>query len=253
MNIRYAISDVSVMTGRVMKQLFRSVDTIITVLLMPVAMLLAMRYVFGGAMNFGVHGAADYVLPGIIIMCISSGVAYVAYRVNGDVKNGIFERFRSMPIAESSILGGHVISSIATNFVAIILVILIGLATGFRPQATLIGWLVAAVFILLLIAALTWMSVFFGLIARSPDTSGVFSYILLCLCFISSALVPVDSMPSGLAAFAKHQPMTPIANALRSLLLGEPAGGDLWIALAWCVAIGAAFWAAAVWAYKKRA
>jgi ABC-2 type transport system permease protein len=252
MTIRYALSDTAVMTGRVLKQMLRSVDTIITVLIMPVMMLLAMRYVFGGAMDLGGIGTADYLLPGIFLFCIISGVAYVAWRINSDVQKGIFERFHSMPIAKSSILGGHVLTSLITNTISVAVLVLVGLVIGFRPQADLAEWLLATAVILLFTVAMTWVSVFFGLGASSSEASGVFSYLLMGLGFVSSAFVPVASMPAGLAAFAAHQPMTPIANCLRKLLLGEPAGGDLWLALAWCVAIGAVFWALSLWAYKRR-
>jgi ABC-2 type transport system permease protein len=252
MNIKYAISDTVVMTGRVMKQILRSLDTIITVLLMPVAMLLAMNYVFGGAMDLGGIGVADYMLPGIIMMCVLSGVAYTAYRLHADVRKGIFERFRSMPIAKSSILGGHVLTSIVSNAVSVVAVILIGLLIGFRPETGAVGRLAAALVILLFIAAMTWISVFFGLVARSVETVGVFSYFLIGLTFTSSSFVPIESMPPALAAFARYQPMTPIADSVRRLLLGEPVGNSFLIALAWCAAIGAAFWMMSVKAYAQR-
>jgi ABC-2 type transport system permease protein len=252
MNIRYAISDTAVMTGRVTKQILRSLDTIITVLLMPVAMLLAMNYVLGGAMDLGGVGTADYMLPGIIMMCVLSGVAYTAYRLHVDVQKGIFERFHSMPVAKSSILGGHVLTSIISNAVSVIPIIIIGLLIGFRPETGLSGWLMATLVILLFIAAMTWISVFFGLVTKSVETVGVFSYLLIGLTFTSSSFVPVETMPSALAAFAKYQPMTPIADSMRLLLLGEPVGNSLLIAVAWCAGIGAAFWRLSVWAYGRK-
>ncbi|MDR0423944.1 MAG: ABC transporter permease [Clostridiales Family XIII bacterium] len=253
MNVKYAISDTAVMTGRVMKQIFRSLDTIITVLFMPVAMLLAMNYVFGGAMDLGGVGTVDYMLAGIIMMCVLSGVAYTAYRIHVDVQKGLFERFHSMPVAKSSILGGHVLTSIVSNAVSVIAIILIGLLIGFRPEAGAVGWLMAALVIILFIAAMTWVSVFFGLAMKSVETAGVFAYLLIGLIFASSSFVPTGSMPPALAAFALHQPMTPIADSVRLLLLGEPPGNSLPIALAWCIGIGAAFWAMSVKAYGRRA
>ncbi|MDR1532046.1 MAG: ABC transporter permease [Clostridiales bacterium] len=252
MNIKYAISDTVVMTDRVLKQMLRSPDTVITVLIMPIMMLLAMRFVFGGAMNLGGIGTADYMLPGIILMCVLSGIAYTAFRLNNDVQKGIFERFHSMPIAKSSILGGHVLTSVISNAVSAAALVLAGLLVGFRPQAGLVGLLLAAAVILLFIAAMTWVSVFFGLIAKSTETSSVFSYLLIGLAFTSSSFVPVGTMPAALAAFAKYQPMTPIADCVRALFLGRPRAGSLWIALAWCVGIGAAFWALSIQAYNQR-
>jgi ABC-2 type transport system permease protein len=227
-------------------------DTVITVLLMPVAMLLAMRYVFGGAMDLGGVGAADYMLPGVVLMCVLSGVSYTAYRLYMDVQKGIFERFRSMPIAKSSILGGHVITSMLSNALSVGAVIAVGLLVGFRPAASALGWLLAALLILLFIAAMTWISVFFGLITKSVETVSVFSYLLIALTFTSSAFAPTETMPPVLAAFARFQPMTPIADSLRSLLLGEPAGGALPVAFAWCAAIGLLFYALSVRTYSRR-
>jgi ABC-2 type transport system permease protein len=253
MNIRYALSDTAVMTGRVMKQILRSVDTIITVLLMPIMMLLAFTFVFGGAMNLGGVSSADYMLPGVIITCILSGVAYTAYRLKADTQKGIFERFHSMPIAKSSILGGHVLTSVISNVLSVVVIVLVGLLVGTRPQASFIGWLQVIAIVLLFTVAMTWTSVFFGLIAKSLETAGIFSYLLIGLAFTGSAFVPVETMPAALAAFARYQPMTSIADSLRLLLLGRPAGTVIWIALAWCVGIGAAFWALSVRAYKQKA
>ncbi|MDR1796311.1 MAG: ABC transporter permease [Clostridiales Family XIII bacterium] len=250
--IQYAISDTVVMTGRVMKQVLRSLDTIITVLLMPVALLLAMNYVIGGAMDLGGVATADYMLPGIIIMCVLSGVAYTAYRLHVDVQKGIFERFHSMPIAKSSILGGHVLTSVVTNAVSVIAIVLIGLLIGFRPAAGAVGWLLAALVVLLFITAMTWISVFFGLITKSVETVGVFSYLLIGLTFTSSSFAPVSSMPPALAAFARHQPMTAVADSIRLLLLGEPVGSSFAASIVWCVAIGAVFWALSVNAYRRQ-
>jgi ABC-2 type transport system permease protein len=240
------------MSGRVAKQLTRSVDTIITVLVMPVMILLAMRYVFGGAMDLGGVGTADYMLPGVMLMTVMSGVAYTGYRLHWDISKGIFERFRSMPIAESSILGGHVVVSVASNIVSVSAIMLIGLLVGFRPLAGLAGLSLAMLVMLLFTAALTWISVFFGTISKSPETVGIFSYVLVALGFVSSSFVPIETMPEALAAFARCQPMTPIADSVRLLLLGRPPGASLWIALAWCLGIGAAFWALSVRAYKQK-
>jgi ABC-2 type transport system permease protein len=241
-----------VMASRVMRQIFRSVDTIITVLIMPIMMLLMFRYVVGGAMNFDVFSAADYILSGILLLSVINGIAYVAFRLNTYVQRGIFERFHSMPIAKSSILGGHVVTSIISNMFSVIVVLLVGLLVGFHPQAGILEWIIAAIILLLFTAAMTWISVFFGLIAKSTETASVFSYLLMGLEFVSSAFAPVDTMPAGLAAFAIYQPITPIADCLRSLLLGQPAGNSLWIALAWCAGICVAFWALSIWAYKRR-
>jgi ABC-2 type transport system permease protein len=191
-------------------------------------------------------------LSGVILMCVLSGVAYTAYRINIDVQKGVFERFRSMPIAKSSILGGHVLTSVISNSVSVAAIVLVGLLVGARPQASPIGWLLAVGIILLFTAAMTWISVFFGLAAKSTETVGVFSYVLIGLTFTSSAFSPVETMPHALAAFASRQPMTPIADSLRLLLLGQPAGDNTWKAAFWCVGIAAVFWVLSIRIYRLR-
>jgi ABC-2 type transport system permease protein len=240
------------MSWRVAKRITRSLDTVITILIMPIMMLLAFRYVFGGAMNLGGVGAADYMLPGSVLICIESGIAYVGYRVFMDVHSGIFERFHAMPIAKSSILGGHVVVSLASNLISVAAIILVGFLVGFRPQAGLVEWLLALALIALFAAALTWVGVFFALIARSSDTATVWNYIVIGLSFVSSSFAPVDAMPAPLAAFARNQPITPIADNLRNLFLGHPIGNELWLAIGWCVVIGATFWVLSVRTFSLR-
>jgi ABC-2 type transport system permease protein len=235
-----------------MKQLARSVDTIITVLVMPIMTLLAFRYILGGAMSYGSFSSADYILPGVLMFSVLNGVAYTAFRLSADIQKGIFLRFHSMPISKSSILGGHVLASTMANMLSAIAVCLAGLLAGFRPQASFSQWLLAVALTLMFTLAMTWISVFFGLIAKSVETSSTFSYLLIGLGFAGSLFAPVDSMPKGLAAFARVQPMTPIADSLRLLLLGKAPNGSLWIAIAWCAGIITAFWLLSIWAYKAR-
>jgi len=251
-SLKNYVSDTVVMTGRVLKHTLRSVDTIITVIAMPVAMLLAMVYLFGGAMKLGAANYVNYAVPGILLICIGSGIAYTAFRLNSDVTQGIFERFHSMPIAKSSILGGHVVTSVVFNAVSVIVVLLVGLLVGFRPHTTLACALLACVILLVFTIAMTWIAVTSGLLAKSPEASGIFSYLLLGLMFVSSGFAPTDSMPAGLRAFAANQPMSPVINSVRSLLVDGKVTGAVWIALAWCVAIWVVFQAVALWAYRRR-
>jgi ABC-2 type transport system permease protein len=168
-----------------------------------------------------------------------------------DIRNGIFERFRSMPIARSSILGGHVAMSVVSNLISVYAVVLVGLLIGFRPRASLAQWLLATLLILLFVTSLTYIAVFFGTVSKSPETVGIFSYVLMALGFVSSSFAPISSMPAGLAAFARYQPMTAVADSLRLLLLGMSPGSSLWQAFAWCVVIGAVFWALSVKGFAK--
>ena len=236
-SIKYNFSDIMVMSGRMMRHTTRSIDTLITVVAMPIMMMLMFVYVFGGAINTGNVNYINYVVPGIVLIVITNGVAYTAFRLNNDITQGIFDRFHSMPIAKSSILGGHVLSSVAFNVFSTVLVLLFALLIGFRPHAEIAGWLLVAGILLLFTLALTWIAVIFGLLAKSAEGAGVFAYLLMALLFTSSAFVPAKSMHGIVRLFAEHQPMTLIIEAVRTLLLGEPAGNSVLIAALWCLGI----------------
>ena len=252
MKIKNSFSDAATLTGRVLKHNFRSVDTIITVIAMPVLMMLAFVYIFGGAMNLGNIKYINYVVPGILVLCVMSAIAYTAYRINNDVTKGIFERFHSMPISKSAILGGHVLSSVIFNIVSIIAVLIVAFLLGFRPTGNVLDWLGVIFMLLLFTFAMTWIAVTFGLLAKNGETSGVFSYVLMILAFTSSALAPTATMGKGLAAFATYQPITPIVNCMRSLFMGENVGNNMWIAILWCLGITLLFYILAMRIYKRR-
>lgn len=251
MTLKDKLSDQAVMAGRCMRHAFRSIDTIITVVVMPVMMMLITVYVFGGAINTGSVNYIDYIAPGIILMGIVSGVAYEAFRLNNDIKNGIVDRFRSMPIAKSSILGGHVLSSVVFNAFSTVMIMLFALLIGFRAHADIIQWLGVVGMLLLFTFAMTWVAVFFGILASSAEGAGVFSYILLFMLFISSGFAPTASMPGIVRAFAENQPMTPIMDTIRALLSGGPAGSAL-SAVIWCVGILVVFYVASMQMYKRK-
>jgi ABC-2 type transport system permease protein len=233
----HLIGDTAVLTGRSLKHITRSLDTIITTALMPIAFLLLFVFVLGGAIRTGSASYVDYLLPGILLITVASGISYTAYRLFQDVRGGIFERFRSMPIARSSVLWAHVLTSLVANLVSLVVVVLFALLIGFRSSAGVGAWLAVAGILILFTLALTWIAVIPGLTARTIDGASAFSYPLILLPFISSAFVPTASMPTPVRLFAEHQPVTAIVDAIRSLLAGRPVGGDLWIALAWCVGI----------------
>jgi ABC-2 type transport system permease protein len=179
----------------------------------------------------------NYLLPGILIITIASGISYTAFRLFLDMKSGIFERFQSMPIARSSVLWAHVLTSLVANLVSLVVVVLVAVLMGFRSPAGLLTWLAVAGILILFTLALTWMAVIPGLTAKTADGAGAFSYPLIFLPFISSAFVPTDTMSGPVRAFAENQPVTSIVNALRNLFTQQPVGTDIWIALAWCVGI----------------
>ncbi|KQZ85870.1 ABC transporter permease [Microbacterium sp. Root166] len=244
--------DTAVLTGRSLRHILRSPDTIITTAVTPVAIMVLFVFVFGGAIDTGGTSYIDYMLPGILLITIASGIAYTAYRLFMDMQGGIFERFQSMPIARSAALWAHVLTSLVANVISLVIVIGVGFAMGFRTEANLWDWLAVAGILVLFTLALTWLAVVAGLSAKTVDGASAFSYPLIFLPFISSAFVPTDTMPAPVAWFAENQPVTPIVNTLRDLFAGQPVGDGIWIALAWCVGIlvVAYFWAMAIYRRK---
>jgi ABC-2 type transport system permease protein len=246
-------SDLSVMLGRSMRHIFRSMDTIFTVCITPIAMMLLFVYVFGGAIETGTGNYVNYLLPGILLMAIASGVAYVAYRLFMDKQRGIIERFRSMPIERSTVLWGHVLTSVVSNIITIVVIILVALIMGFRSSAGVLSWLAVAGILVLFTLALTWIAAISGLSSKTMEGASAFSYPLIFLPFISSAFVPTDSMPKVVRTFAENQPVTSIVETIRALLASQPVGNDIWVALAWCIGIMIVAYLFAVRAYKRNA
>jgi ABC-2 type transport system permease protein len=247
------VGDVAALLGRSLRHVGRSPDTIITTAITPIAMMLLFVYVFGGAIETGGEGRyVDYLLPGILLITIASGIAYTAYRLFLDMRDGIFERFQSMPIARSAVLWAHVLTSLVANVVSLVVVVVVALIMGFRPGAGVLNLLAVAGILLLFTLALTWLAVIPGLTASSVEGASAFSYPLIFLPFISSAFVPTDSMPAPVQAFAEHQPVTSIVNAIRDLFADQPLGNDLWIALAWCVGLLVVAYACAMSVYRSK-
>ena len=245
-------SDMSVMLGRSMRHIFRSMDTIITVTIMPIAFLLLFVYVFGGAIQSGTSNYVNYLLPGILLIAIASGISYTSFRLFTDVQRGIIERFRSMPMAPSAILWGHVLTSLVSNAMSVAVIILVALIIGFRSSAGILSWLAVVGILALFTLALTWLAVIAGLTAKSIDGASAFSYPIIFLPFISSAFVPTRSMPLVVRVFAENQPVTAIVDSMRALLSGQPVSQEIWVALAWCLGILVVAYLFAMRAYKKR-
>jgi len=250
---RRYFSDMGVMLGRSMRHIFRSMDTIITVTIMPIAMMLLFVYVLGGAIQSGADNYVNYLLPGILLIAIASGIAYTSYRLFMDMQSGIFERFHSMPIARSAALWGHVLTSLVSNAISVVVIILVALIMGFRSSAGLLSWLAVAGMLALFTLALTWIAAIAGLSAKSVDGAGAFAYPIIYLPFISSAFVPTKSMPPVVRAFAENQPVTSIVGAIRALLSGRPVSNSIWIALAWCLGILVLAYVFAMRTYKRKA
>lgn len=245
-------SDTSVLLGRSMRHIFRSVDTIITTAITPIALMLLFVYVFGGAIMGETENYVNYLLPGIMLIAIASGIAYTALRVFTDMSSGIFERFQSMPIARSSVLWAHVLTSLVANGISLVIIVLIALLMGFRTSANVLEWLAVIGILALFTLALTWIAIIAGMAAKSVDGATGFSYPLIFLPFISSAFVPTETMPGPVRAFAENQPVTSIVNTIQDLFAGQPVGSDIWVALGWCVGILAVAYAFAMMTYRRK-
>jgi ABC-2 type transport system permease protein len=252
MSTTHFAGDAAVLTKRSLTHILRSPDTIITTAVTPVALMLLFVYVLGGAIDTGSVSYIDYMLPGILLITIASGIAYTAYRLFLDMQGGIFERFQSMPIARSSVLWAHVLTSLVANMISLVIVVGVALLMGFRTGASVLEWLAVAGILILFTLALTWIAVIAGLSAKTVDGASAFSYPLIFLPFISSAFVPTDTMPAPVAWFAENQPVTSIVDTIRALFADQPVGSEIWVALAWCVGILIVAYFAAMAIYRKK-
>ncbi|PWU69727.1 ABC transporter permease [Gracilibacillus dipsosauri] len=226
-----------VLLRRLMRNIMRSPDTIITVAITPIIMMVLFVYVFGGAIETGTDNYVNYLLPGILLITIASGIAYTSLRLFTDVKSGLMARFITMPIKRSSVLWAHVWTSLVTNVLTVGIVILIALLIGFRSNADILDWLAVVGILSLFTLALTWLAVIPGLTARSMEGATAYSYPLIFLPFISSAFVPTETMPKIVRAFAEDQPVTSIVNSIRALLYEGQVNNSIWTALAWCIGV----------------
>jgi ABC-2 type transport system permease protein len=249
---KHFFGDTTVLTGRSLIHIMRSPDTIITTAVTPIAMMLMFVYVFGGAISTGTDSYVNYLLPGILLITIASGIAYTAYRLFLDLQGGIFERFQSMPIARSSVLWAHVLTSLVANLISLVIVVLVALLMGFRSGAGVLDWLAVAAILIIFTLALTWIAVIAGLSAKTVDGASGFSYPLIFLPFVSSAFVPTETMPGPVRWFAENQPVTSIVDTVRDLLAQQPVGSDIWVALGWCVGILAIAYGFATAAYRRK-
>lgn len=230
----YFFKDTAVMLDRMLKHVFRSVDTIITVTIMPIAMMLLFVYVLGGAIQTGTDNYVNYLLPGIMLIAVANSVGYTSYRLFLDMQKGIFDRFRSMPIARSAALWGHVLTSLVSNMLSIFIIVLVALLMGFHSSAGVVQWFGVVGVLALFTLTLTWIAAIAGLSAKSVDGAAAIAYPLHFLPLISSAFVPTASMPHVVRVFAENQPVTSVVETIRALLSNQPAGGHFLHALIWC-------------------
>lgn len=231
----------------------RNLDVLLTAIILPVMMMIMFVYLFGGAINVGDVDYVNYVVPGVVVLTIGYCASVTAISICTDMTKGVIDRFRSMPISKSSILAGHVWASVLRNCIATTLVIIVALLIGFRPTAGFREWLIIAGIFLLYMLVITWLSVIFGLMAKTPDGAGTFGFFILFLPYLSSGFVPTETMPAALRIISENQPLTPIIESLRSLFLHSSTDNHLLPALFWCIGLLLAAYAIAVWLFKKKA
>jgi ABC-2 type transport system permease protein len=247
----WTLSDGWVMFRRSFKHIFRNPESLFISIGLPVILMLMFVFVFGGAIDTGTH-YVNYIVPGIIITCVGYGSSMTAVSVCQDMVGGLFERFRSMPIHPSALLVGHVAGSFVRNTMSTTLVILVALLVGFRPNAGWLEWLGAIATLSLFLLSMSWLAVVFGLLAKSIETATSFTFLIMFLPYVSSAFVPTDTMPNWLQAFAVHQPMTPLIETARGLLIGTPLGNNAWVTIFWFGGLMIIAFVAAIIIFERR-
>ncbi|MGY1812391.1 ABC transporter permease [Blastococcus sp. SYSU D00820] len=250
--LRAAASDQLTMIGRSVRLTRRDAETLVMSIVLPLMLMALFVYVFGGAISTR-RDYVDYVVPGIVLLCAGYGAASTAMAVASDMTGGMVERLRSMPVAASAVLTGHVVASVARNALSTAVVVAAAVAMGFRPDAGLLEWTAVGGLLLLYVLALSWIAAFLGVLARSVESASALSFLMLFLPYLSSAFVPTETLPSALRAVADHQPITPVIETVRGLLTGTPVGSSGWVALLWCTGLLAVGAGAASWAFRRRA
>ncbi len=225
------------LSARAVRVSSRGVDALIMSIVLPVMLMLVFVYLFGGAINSGTAKYVTYVVPGVILLCAGFGSAGTAVAVCQDMTGGIIDRFRAMDIGGTAVLAGHVVASVARNLVATAVVFGVAFLVGFRPHATVAAWCGAVGVLLFFMVALSWLSAAVGLLTTSAEAANGSTFLWLFLPYASSAFVPIATMPAWIRGFARHQPMTPLIETIRGLLLGSPVGSNWWLAVAWCAGI----------------
>jgi ABC-2 type transport system permease protein len=224
------------MAGRAVRLTRRNIDALMMALMLPIMLMVMFVYLFGGAIDTGT-AYVTYVVPGVLLLCVSFGASLTAVAVSHDLTGGIIDRFRSLDVSGASFLAGHVVSSVARNAASTVVVLAVALLIGFRPTAGPGAWLAAIGILLAFVLALSWLSAAVGVAARSPEAADGFTFGLMFLPYPSSAFVPIDTMPGWLRGFAEHQPTTPVIESVRGLLLDQPVGNAPGHALAWSAGI----------------
>jgi ABC transporter DrrB family efflux protein len=251
-SVAYELSDMWVLASRSVKRIARQPDLLVGYTVQPIMFVLLFVYVFGGAISTPGYSYVDYLIPGIVVQSIVFGGFVTALGLSDDLKKGLMDRFRSLPMSRSAVLTGRTFADISTNSIQLVVMLVVGLAVGFRFKTDAPEILGGIVLLLLIGYAFSWVFAFIGLTASSPEAANAYGFtILFPLTFVSSAFVPVASMPSWLQPVAEHNPFTTMVDAIRHLFIDAPAGNDVWLAALWSVAIALVFGALAILRYRR--
>lgn len=250
----WLLSDSWIMTKRSTMHIIRSLDQLLSVAIFPIMFLILNRYVFGGAIDTGEISYVNFLVAGILVQMLAFGANYTTINLAVDLQQGIVDRFRSLPMASSALLVGHVTSDLFRNIVSAIIVFGVSFLIGFRPTASFTDWLLIIALALLFTLAISWLSAILGLFVKSLEAAQWVGFVVIFpLTFASSAFVPTDTMPTALRIFAENQPLTHVINAMRAWLVGTPAGNSTWLAFVWCIATIAIAMPLATWIFKRKA
>ncbi|HEX5744219.1 MAG TPA: ABC transporter permease [Candidatus Saccharimonadales bacterium] len=250
----WGISDTLIMAKRSIMHIIRSLDQVMSLILFPVMFMLLNRYVLGGAIDTGDVSYANYLFAGILVQTLAFGANYTTINLAVDLKEGIVDRFLSLPMANSALVTGHIAADMVRNVISGAIIIVIGFVVGFRPNASFGEWMMVVGLALLFTLAISWLSAILGLLVKSLEAAQWVGFVVIFpLTFISSAFVPTHTMPDALRAFAENQPLTHVINAMRSWLVGTPMGDSAWLAIIWCVVIIVVSLPLTTWLFKRRA
>ena len=250
----WTVSDTWIMAKRSITHILRSLDQVMSLIMFPIMFMLLNRYVFGGAIDTGNVSYANYLFAGILIQTLAFGANYTTINLAVDLKEGIIDRFRSLPMANSALVTGHIASDMVRNIISGIIIVLVGLLVGFRPNATFTEWLLVIGLAMIFTLAISWLSAILGLLVKSLEAAQWVGFVIIFpLTFVSSAFVPTKTMPDALRFFAENQPLTHVIDAIRSWLVGTPIGNSGWLALIWCVAIIIVSVPLTGWLFRRRA
>jgi ABC-2 type transport system permease protein/oleandomycin transport system permease protein len=250
--IQYAVSDTFVLAERGLKRIARQPDLLVSFTVQPIMFVLLFTYVFGGAIETPGLDYVDYLIPGIIVQSMVFGGFVTAIGLSDDLKKGLMDRFRSLPMWAPAVLSGRILADIGTNVIQLVVMLTVGIAVGFRFSTSAAEVVAGILLVLLFGYAFSWVFAFIGLTASSPEASNAYGFtILFPITFVSSAFVPIDSMPGWLQPIAEHNPFTTMVNAARALFVGTAAGNDIWLSIVWSIAITAVFAALSIWRYQR--